>query len=87
MLGDFNARIGKTDKNSNMWREVRGRHRMGICKEAGVKMLKFCVLHGLSAMNVWKEAAAYGHLETPCYQIGPHDRFHSDEERTEKALL
>ncbi len=87
MLGDFNARIGKTDKNSNMWREVRGRHGMGICKEAEVKMLKFCVLYGLAAMNTMfgKKQLL---MPTPCcYQTVPHDRFHSDEERTEKALL
>ena len=55
MLGDFNARVGKREGESVVWREVRGRHGVGSCNEAGERFLEFCAVNDLTTMNTWTE--------------------------------
>ena len=44
VLGDFNARVGKREGESDMWSEVRGRHGVGSCNEARERFLEFCAV-------------------------------------------
>ena len=55
VLGDFNARVGKREGDSDMWREVRGKHVVGSCNEAGARFLEFCAVNDLTIMNTWFE--------------------------------
>ena len=53
LLGDFNARVGKCEFEEDIWRQVRGRHGIGICNEAGEKLLELCAVNSLTIMNTW----------------------------------
>lgn len=55
VLGDFNARVGKRETESDVWRDVRGKHGVGSCNEAGERLLEFCAVNNLSIMNTWFE--------------------------------
>ena len=55
VLGDFNARVGKRETESDVWRDVRGKHGVGSCNEAGEQLLELCVINNLSIMNTWFE--------------------------------
>ena len=41
LLGDFNARVGKSTADDDEWREVRGGHGVGCCNAAGERFLEF----------------------------------------------
>ena len=41
VLVDFNAHVGKSEGDSDMWREVRGRHGVGSCNEVEERLLEF----------------------------------------------
>ena len=51
VLGDFSACVGKSEGDSDVWREVRGRHGIGRCNEAGETFLEFCSMNNLTIMN------------------------------------
>ena len=55
VLGGFNARVGKREGDSDVWREVRGKHGVGSCNEAGARLLEFCGVNDLTIMNTWFE--------------------------------
>ena len=55
VLGDFNARVGKRETESDVWRDVRGKHGVGSCNEAGERLVEFCAIKNLSIMNTWFE--------------------------------
>ena len=63
LLGDFNARVGKREADSDLWREVEGKHGVGCCNEAGESLLEFCAANSLTIMNTWIEKKQV-HLET-----------------------
>ena len=51
VMGDFNACVGKRETESDVWREVRGRHGLGSCNEAGEEFLEFCAINNFIFMN------------------------------------
>ena len=51
VLGDFNARVGKRDRNSNLWKETLGYHGLDERNDAGEEFLEFCTTNHLSVMN------------------------------------
>ena len=53
VLGDFNARVGVLDQDSDLWRGILGRHGMIERKLAGHELLEFCAINNLSIMNTW----------------------------------
>ena len=53
VLGDFNARVGVLDQDSNLWRGILGRHGMTERNLAGHELLEFCAINNLSIMNTW----------------------------------
>ena len=53
LLGDFNARVGESSPEDDLWRGVRGQHGVGSCNEAGERLLEFCTVNGLTIMNTW----------------------------------
>ena len=53
MLGDFNARVGVLDQDSDVWQGVLGRYGKSECNLAGVELLEFCAVNELSVMNTW----------------------------------
>ena len=53
VLGDFNARVGVLDQDSNLWRGILGRHGMTERNVAGHELLEFCAINNLSIMNTW----------------------------------
>ena len=53
VLGDFNARVGILDQDSNLWRGILGRHGMTERNLAGHELLEFCAINNLSIMNTW----------------------------------
>ena len=55
VLGDFNARVGKREGDSDVWREVRGKHGVGSCNEAGARLLEFEKLQ--VHLATWKHPA------------------------------
>ena len=55
VMGDFNARVGKRETERDVWREVRGRHGLGSCNEAGEEFLEFCAINNFTIMNTWFE--------------------------------
>eukprot|EP00117_Sycon_ciliatum_P024042 scpid108656/ scgid20279/ Craniofacial development protein 2; p97 bucentaur protein len=62
VLGDFNARIGISDAQSpgdDVWSAVRGSYGLGLCNEAGRRLLMWCAVDQLSAMNTWFEKPEY----------------------------
>ena len=53
VLGDFNARVGVLDQDSDLWRGILGRHGMIERNLAGHELLEFCAINNLSIMNTW----------------------------------
>ena len=53
MLGDINARVGRSDSENDLWAGVRGRHGMTDVNEAGKEFLEFCAINQLTIMNTW----------------------------------
>ena len=53
LLGDFNARVGCSDTNGELWRGIRGRYGIGAGNEAGDRLLEFCAVNQLTVMNTW----------------------------------
>ena len=53
MLGDFNARVGRRDRNSELWEKVLGFHGLEERNLAGEEFLEFCTINNLSIMNTW----------------------------------
>ena len=53
LLGDFNARVGESSPEDDLWRGVRGQHGVASCNEAGERFLEFCTVNGLTIMNTW----------------------------------
>ena len=51
--GDFNARVGCSVADGDVWRGVRGRHGVGCCNEAGEKFLEFYAVNQFTIMNTW----------------------------------
>ena len=40
VLGDFNARVGMRE-DGDVWRQIRGKHGLASCNEAGERLLEF----------------------------------------------
>ena len=53
LLGDFNARVGCSDTNGELWRGIWGRYGIGAGNEAGDRLLEFCAVNQLTVMNTW----------------------------------
>ena len=53
MLGDFNARVGVLDQDSDVWQGVLGRYGKSERNLAGVELLEFYAVNELSVMNTW----------------------------------
>ena len=51
LLGDFNARVGCSDTNGELWRGIRGRYGIGAGNEAGDRLLEFCAVNQLTVMQ------------------------------------
>ena len=53
MVGDFNARVGSTEREDreDTWNGVKGFHGVGRMNEAGADLLSFCALNDLTIMN------------------------------------
>ena len=53
MVGDFNARVGRTEREDSeeTWNGVKGVHGVGRMNEAGADLLSFCALNELTIMN------------------------------------
>ena len=51
MLGYFNARVGRREEESDVWREVQGRHGIGKCNKAGEELLEFCSMNNITTYN------------------------------------
>ncbi len=65
LLGDFNARVGSSERqagNSN-WSEVRGCHGVGRKNESGEALLSFCTLNKLVIINTtFQKNNIYKHI-------------------------
>ena len=57
LIGDFNARVGSSDRVSGNrnWDGVRGYHGVGQMNESGEALLSFCALNGLTILNTYFE--------------------------------
>ena len=53
ILGDFNARVGKQDLDSNLWKRIIGYHGLVERNQAGENLLQFCELNHLRVLNTW----------------------------------
>ena len=53
LLGDFNARVGCSVADGDVWKGVRGQHGVGCCNEAGERFLEFCAVNQFTIMNTW----------------------------------
>ena len=62
ILGDFNARVGKSESEESMWPGVRGKFSVGSCNEASESQLDFCSLNNLSIINTWFKKKLIRHL-------------------------
>ena len=53
VLGDFNARVGagSSEMERSQWDGLRGQHGVGKTNEAGISLLTFCALNGLTVMK------------------------------------
>ena len=63
LLGDFNARVGSSKDDSDVWQDVRGKHGVGECNAAGERFLEFCAVNQLTIMNTWFQKKHH-HLTT-----------------------
>lgn len=50
LAGDFNARVGK---DYSQWKNVIGKHGIGITNDNGLRLLQLCALEKLSIMNTF----------------------------------
>ena len=57
-MGDFNARVGKGDPKSNLWKGTIGYHNLSERNQAGQDLLQFCELSQLSVLNTWFQKRA-----------------------------
>ena len=75
LLGDFNARVGKSSLDDELWRGVRGQHGVGSYNEAGEKLLEFCTINNHTIMNTWftKKPEHLAPLEESCNQTVAYD--------------
>ena len=56
VLGYFNTRVERREgADSDVWREMQGKHGVGCCNEAGERLLEFCAVNDLTIMNTWFE--------------------------------
>ena len=57
IVGDFNARVGGSERGRDVpaWDGVRGFHGVVKSNEAGVELLSFCALNELAIMNTFFE--------------------------------
>ena len=55
ILGDFNARVGKRDVASSLWKQTLGIHGFDERNDAGEELLEFCSSNHLTIMNSWFE--------------------------------
>ena len=57
MIGDFNVRVGGSDRHEDdpMWDKVRGYHGVGKMNESGEELLSYCATNKLTIMNTWFE--------------------------------
>ena len=55
VVGDFNARVGSSQRGSDnpAWYGVRGYHGVGKMNDSGEALLSFCALNQLTIMNRW----------------------------------
>ena len=53
ILGDFNARVGKRDVASNLWKQTLGIHGFDERNDAGEELLEYCSSNCLTIMNSW----------------------------------
>ena len=51
MLGDFNARVGQRDLDSDLWQGTLGVHGLWERNDAGEELLEFCASNQLSIVN------------------------------------
>ena len=52
IVGDFNARVGSSERQEeDMWNDVRGCHGVGRINESGEALLSWCALNSLVVMN------------------------------------
>ena len=69
VLGDFNARVGVLDQDSNLWRGILGRHGMTERNLAGHELLHGVLCHQQSIHNehlVSEERNPSGYLDSSC---------------------
>ena len=67
VLGDFNARVGSSVAEDDLWTGVCGKHGVGACNEAGMKFLEFYAVNQFTIMNtcmVYQEGYPSGDVET-----------------------
>ena len=63
VLGDLNAPVGKRESKDDVWKEVRGLHRISSSNEAGEKLLEFCATNDLTNEHlVCKETCTPAHV-------------------------
>ena len=51
LLGDFNARVGRRNPESDLWQGSLGIHGLGERNDAGEEFLEFCASKQLTIMN------------------------------------
>ena len=55
VVGDFNARVGSSERHEDIWNDVRGYHGVGRINEAGETLLSWCASNSLTVMNTMFE--------------------------------
>jgi endonuclease/exonuclease/phosphatase family metal-dependent hydrolase len=53
LVGDFNARVGRSDRDVGLWCDVLGHHGIDERNLSGEELLQFCQFNQLSVMNTW----------------------------------
>ena len=51
LLGDFNAQVGSSSGDDDLWLGVLGRHGVGEGKETGKRFLELCTLNQFTIIN------------------------------------
>ena len=66
VVGDFNARVGsnQVDSNNVEWSGVRGIYGVGNVNEVGRAFLTFCTVNDLTVMNTWHDTHTHAHTHT-----------------------